>query len=485
MYKFKGRIGNFQAKMNGVLDNSCEVVLEEQNMKREVLAISKRPDEHKVVLMHGTVEPRLEHSDIYKRDFIVFDTNYDNKNIVLDTDTGAITSEGLELNFMKDWDVPYDHESCDNAMDFCLEAIRRNNLFVYSLLTDCSGEENKWGWLDTRILAANLLSHLDNINAFEKVVLVNGEKFFFANIGKKEFQLGNAKKLRKVMGVPDEVREFIRKNKLEDKFSVFQTLSENVNDVKEFVEYLNVVKKLTKPDAHTMSNYIVVVADIMNNMEDDSITLRDVVGHLARDNWFYGTFGLPYGLATEWRDCLIMAKAANIKADKFPQNIVKYHRILQKNTDVLKNPRTEEFKEAVSMYSRLTKEMKKEGYIIRPPQSEHELVEEGNVLHHCVASYRDKIIDEKAIVLFCRKIDDPDTPLYTIELEYKPGDTSFSVAQFKKVYDADVVEPELLKMLNDFLNDKKYIIEGGKNLFRKERVFKAKKDENVAAKGAI
>ena len=120
--------------------------------------------------------------------------------------------------------------------------------------------------------------------------------------------------------------------------------------------------------------------------------------------------------------------------------------------------------------------MEKEGYIIRPPKSEKELVDEGNLLHHCVASYRDKIIDEHAIVLFCRKVDEPSTPLYTIELDYQPGDTNFTIVQFKKIYDADVTEPELLKMLNDYLDSRRYIIAGGKNLFRKPRVFKAKKN---------
>jgi hypothetical protein len=60
------------------------------------------------------------------------------------------------------------------------------------------------------------------------------------------------------------------------------------------------------------------------------------------------------------------------------------------------------------------------------------------MLHHCVASYRDRIIDFGCKVVLMRRKDDADTPLVTIE--YEDG----NVLQIKEKFNEDVTDPVLL-----------------------------------------
>lgn len=468
MYGGKAIIGNIEATQSLF---SCYQGL---SCPANILQLSARPEQNKLRLMLCKIDAVSEENAIFKRTFVKFETEYLDQYVELDTLTGDIEFHNLTSEFMNGQN--FDRCSLEHALSFLMEAIKFKNMFVYSLFTEIVPNNQVQSW-QNGVIIANIMKHIEDINLFEKVVKVSGAKFLFSNLTNPSFQLQNAKKLKKVMGIPEEVRAYIKTNKLEHHFAKFQKLSENPNDAKDFVEYLKAAKKLLRYDRYSLERFLDSITGLVENSD---LSLRQILGHLIRENYFFGTLGLPTNEAAEWKDCLTMAAAANIPLDKCPQNIFKYHRILAKNVDILNNPRTEEFAEAVSLYSRLEKVMEDEGYIIRPPKSEQELVEEGNVLHHCVASYRDKIIDEKAIVLFCRKIDDPDTPLYTIELDYTPGDTSFSVTQFKKVYDADVLDADLLKMLNKYLLNRRYIIEGGKNLFRKPRTFKPKKGEDVS-----
>lgn len=60
-----------------------------------------------------------------------------------------------------------------------------------------------------------------------------------------------------------------------------------------------------------------------------------------------------------------------------------------------------------------------DGLLIRPCASEEELIREGNLLHHCVASYAKDHAAGKTAILFIRKADEPDKPFFTLEFDEK------------------------------------------------------------------
>ena len=62
---------------------------------------------------------------------------------------------------------------------------------------------------------------------------------------------------------------------------------------------------------------------------------------------------------------------------------------------------------------------KTEKYLIRPARSAAEIVREGRVLHHCVGSdsYLSRHNNGKSYILFLRKLDNPEEPYITIEIQ--------------------------------------------------------------------
>lgn len=71
-------------------------------------------------------------------------------------------------------------------------------------------------------------------------------------------------------------------------------------------------------------------------------------------------------------------------------------------------------------------------YFIRQPESMEEIVAEGRALHHCVAGYAVRHAEGILHILFIRRVSDPDTPLYTMELS-----TSGKVEQVRGLRNCD------------------------------------------------
>lgn len=57
-----------------------------------------------------------------------------------------------------------------------------------------------------------------------------------------------------------------------------------------------------------------------------------------------------------------------------------------------------------------------DGMVIRCPESPKELIREGQVLHHCVGSYVDRVAQKQCIIVFLRRKEAADQPFYTLEV---------------------------------------------------------------------
>ena len=67
-------------------------------------------------------------------------------------------------------------------------------------------------------------------------------------------------------------------------------------------------------------------------------------------------------------------------------------------------------------------ETKNDRFLIKYPDDLDDLNLEGSFLHHCVRSYKGRILDGSAIILFLRTINDPDTPFVTMQLKPMSSD---------------------------------------------------------------
>jgi hypothetical protein len=106
----------------------------------------------------------------------------------------------------------------------------------------------------------------------------------------------------------------------------------------------------------------------------------------------------------------------------YPQDLVRahdrvtaeYQRNLEEINRKVAREQAAKFAKAMKKYCNLTYES--DGLIIRPAVSEKELIAEGNVLHHCIASYAGRVVSGKTAIFFVRKADEPDKPYYTLAL---------------------------------------------------------------------
>ena len=117
-----------------------------------------------------------------------------------------------------------------------------------------------------------------------------------------------------------------------------------------------------------------------------------------------------------------------------------------------------------------------EGFFIKVPEKIVDIVSEGNYLHHCAGAtdrYFDRIKSHETYICFLRKVEEPDIPFYTIEVE--PGGT---IRQHRGMYDE---EPEL-DLVKPFLREWQKEIK--KRMSKKDHelaaVSKQKREENIA-----
>lgn len=108
----------------------------------------------------------------------------------------------------------------------------------------------------------------------------------------------------------------------------------------------------------------------------------------------------------------------------YPRNFMEKHDEMAK---VYQKFKDKQHREDIKRFNRLLKQMRKEfkednplnlqvqGLFIRLPYRVEELKTEGEILHHCVGTYFDKVIKCKTTIFFVRRIESPDEPFYTLE----------------------------------------------------------------------
>lgn len=87
-------------------------------------------------------------------------------------------------------------------------------------------------------------------------------------------------------------------------------------------------------------------------------------------------------------------------------------------------------------------------YSIIAPGTIEELDIEGNVLHHCVGSYKENVAEGKEFILFLRRNSDLKTPFYTIDI-----DTDGYIRQIHTKYNGNIKDDPEKDDIIEFLNE--------------------------------
>ena len=143
-------------------------------------------------------------------------------------------------------------------------------------------------------------------------------------------------------------------------------------------------------------------------------------------------------------------------------DVERYHSITVRNSKVYGNPRPEEFKAAAV---RLRKLKYDDGeYYFTPFQTEEELFFVGQQYNNCLPVYRDRIIDDGA-VLVCAYKKTPegieDCPDFVFEVT-----PHLDVVEISTYNNEEITDPVRLEAVRNFRKAKWYLLSNGRSVFR-------------------
>ena len=234
------------------------------------------------------------------------------------------------------------------------------------------------------------------------------------------------------------IRGFSDKGMINDIHSILKDLDRKT--IKSYINFLKIVKYVQGERYYAGVRFFELLANKTNKQYVENIAefydyLDDTYFHNSK---FKNTFISKY--AERYADYYIYLNGDedSPKYPSFPRNIMKamdevfgIQRKIRRtrfNNDLGKDCYTE-----MGIFDKFTKFTKKEEwvtngsisidmnidekYMIRLPRFIKEFAEEGINLRHCALVFYDIVLKKQSIVLFFRDRDQPDTSLYTIELD--------------------------------------------------------------------
>lgn len=133
-------------------------------------------------------------------------------------------------------------------------------------------------------------------------------------------------------------------------------------------------------------------------------------------------------LANDWLDYVKWCKELKYDLKNefilFPNNFYPVHdRVLKEYQDMLDERKRKEKEAQERLIKKVLNEcsnipalqMKAKGLVIIIPKDASELLKEGQILHHCVGTYVERVAKKETLILFIRRQDNPDNPYFTLE----------------------------------------------------------------------
>lgn len=332
--------------------------------------------------------------------------------------------------------------------------IRKNtSLFArnFSRLTGCCK-------LD--IIDLNLLKFVTtNLTELEKLITSNNEEYLLDLLKTIDAKLEKGKKLSQVISLPKFALDFMNENELIAAKSTIQKIANEFdgNTLKILIDTMNCFIPYEKYDAkeNRYNSKQIKKRTFFENIYQlltRKYKIVDLLNYLLKQRmyWSDSTFEFPYEEAKTLMDYISICEKNGLKAEKYPQNLTKYHNIVIKNISVLNSDdkKKENFKLAVKGY--YSSEIEIGDYVFIAPSTIEELVYEGDELHHCIGNYSDSIINGISRIYFMRKKEDKKSPFVTLELN-----NTNDLVEFKGDYNKEPTDSEVIKTIKDFVKKTK------------------------------
>lgn len=259
----------------------------------------------------------------------------------------------------------------------------------------------------------------------------------------------------------------------------YEILSKN-DLIPEFISILNYLKAIEEEEFKTKHELVEFILKCKKWEEDLEFYKIDCYGHLSLslisaylrgklDTYEYCSFKqfpnfYPFGkfcnyIVTEsinqgytsiknfivkLRDYIVMCSDLDITPTLYSSYLAITHDITARNHSIVISEDQERiFKNKYKDFETY----KGKDYVVIAPKDSKDVMEEGDKLNHCVASYIKKILDGTCNIFFMRSIEDIGKRLITVEVA---GDT---VCQARGLHDRDITAPER-KALMEFCKNR-------------------------------
>lgn len=161
----------------------------------------------------------------------------------------------------------------------------------------------------------------------------------------------------------------------------------------------------------------------LRKLFDTGVSLAKVIRYIQKQKVKYsdrnGLITVSY-LIDYWDMAQKIRDDLDDMKTRYPQNLIAMHdQALKRQKYAEKKELIEKFIERFEVLSSLSYRSETYGLEIRPAASEKEMIVEGKLLDHCIARYTEQHAKGSTAIFFIRKINEPDTPFFTLEYDEK------------------------------------------------------------------
>lgn len=313
----------------------------------------------------------------------------------------------------------------------------------------------------------HIIGYFDCLDVIESLCLQMSPGDVFLQMKGNKLSVNSAKKLKSAIGLPIDIVKTLNEWDLgRDMADLQRFVAEKKaepNDIRRLFDFFKAVSKMGKKRKLGWGSYtpyyelnrIIATVDL-------GCPFTDVVDFIAREALLYTFTFNPADLRNITMHLYDVYKMINPNDTLKPkQNLDKWHFIVSRNNAIKKNSRAEEYTEAAKRINNASGVIG--GYEIKCPETEDELLAIGDAYNNCLPTYRDRIIDEGAIILSMYKLDPlgnaaEDIPSITFEIT-----ASGDFIQIKTFNDQDVDDPYIISVLKEWKKKMfSKIVAGGK-----------------------
>ena len=294
----------------------------------------------------------------------------------------------------------------------------------------------------------HLAFYLNDLDNIEKLAISLGPEAVAAQIHNRSLTFYDGRKLKSIVGLPTDIIAKFNDYHAGANIHIFQEYIRsgrgNIDELRKMFEWIDALHKLSRKRKLEFGIFFNDMSfDYIGKIINHGCSIMAIINAVTREFMMYDNDesvdinSILRGIA----DTLDMQKEAGIPSNYISQNIEKWHWITARNCKIIQESRQEEYAASVAKINEFS--MIVDDYLIRCPETEKELFEIANRYNNCLPIYRDKIIDNGAIIYSMYKVENgvvvDNMPPVTFEVT-----KSFDIIQIKTFNDVDVEDPKII-----------------------------------------